>query len=295
MDIEIRTVEKEDYHEVGNMIPIEHYKNMKAIHIIKDNQLIYEMKREIDKDRTLYPVGCIFKSFLSVLTGIAIYKGKIQSLDDCVIDYFPHDEITDIGWYKLRISHALSKRTGIRWPGPGKALPSSDEVMQLHFESEPGTEFKYKPDPMIIVYLLEEVYGMNINDILEKELLAYFNHTEYQWSGQSDNMLVSIELLDEFGQFMRHKGIIDGTRLLSEEYYQNSIRKHSEGGFPECSPYGLGWWIGEHENIPYFYSAGFGGQILGIIPQKNIVVSILSDMDRPHPENKKIIELLIES
>lgn len=70
---------------------------------------------------------------------------------------------------------------------------------------------------------------------------------------------------------------------------------YSYGGFPECNPYGLGWWLGEHEKIPYYYAAGFGGQLLAIIPQRNTVISILSDMDRPHPENKEVIHAYIES
>ena len=43
------------------------------------------------------------------------------------------------------------------------------------------------------------------------------------------------------------------------------------------------------------YGRLFGGQLLAIIPEQNIVISILSDMDRPHPENKKIIQAVIES
>ncbi len=40
-------------------------------------------------------------------------------------------------------------------------------------------------------------------------------------------------------------------------------------------------------------ASGFGEQIVGVIPDRNTVVTILSEMDRPHPENKKIIEMII--
>ena len=49
--------------------------------------MIFEHIRENEKETSFFPVGCIFKSFLSVLVVIALYEGKIGSIDDCVIDY----------------------------------------------------------------------------------------------------------------------------------------------------------------------------------------------------------------
>lgn len=91
------------------MLNLDNFPNLKKVCMIKNEQMIFEHIRETEKGTSLFPVGCIFKSFLSVLVGVAIYEGKIGSIDDCVIDYISHDEITDINWYKLRIKHALSK------------------------------------------------------------------------------------------------------------------------------------------------------------------------------------------
>ena len=45
---------------------------------------------------------------------------------------------------------------------------------------------------------------------------------------------------------------------------------------------------------PVFFASGFGGQYLAVIPQLEMILSILSDMDRPHPENKTIIEKALQ-
>ena len=141
---------------------LDNFGNLKNVCVIKNEQVIFEYIRENEKETLLFPVGCIFKSFLSVLVGIAIYESKIGSIDDCLIDYISHDKITDMKWYKLKIKHALSKTTGITWPIPQQPLPINMRgVMDLKFESEPGASFQYKPDPQIIVYLLEEIYGLN--------------------------------------------------------------------------------------------------------------------------------------
>lgn len=273
------------------------YTNIKAIHILKENELIFEQFREdVNKDQ-LFTIGCIFKSFLSVLLGIAIYEGRIGSIEDCVIDYISHEEISDINWYKLKIKHALSKTTGLVWPGPHELLPANmNEVMQLKFEYEPGTSFQYKPDPQIIVYLLEEIYKTEITQLFETKLLHHFRNTDYQWNREDiQDMQVSIQLLDEFGQLLLSKGVVGESRLFSELYYEQSTCEYSNGGFPECVPYGLGWWIDSLAEVPYFYASGFGGQYLVVVPQENMTISILSDMDRPHPENKKIIETILKS
>lgn len=119
------------------MLNLNNYINLKAVHIIKDEQTIFEYIRQNEQETSLFAVGCIFKSFLSVLVGIAICEGKIGSIEDCIIDYISYEEIGDINWYKLKIKHALSKTTGIIWPRSQEPIPANmREVIELKFESE---------------------------------------------------------------------------------------------------------------------------------------------------------------
>jgi CubicO group peptidase (beta-lactamase class C family) len=275
------------------MLELKDYPNIRAIHVSQASKIVFEYSQEIESKTQLFPVGCIFKSFLSVLLGIAIFEGKIGSIEDCVIDYVSHNKKYHNNWDKLKIMHASSKTTGIIWPSPKETLPANmGEVMKLNFESEPGSSFCYKPDPQIILYLLEDVYGTEITKLFETKLLLHFKNTSYQWDRENiEGLQVSIQLLDEMGQLLLNKGVINGIRLFSEEYYEQLTSKYSKGGFPEGVPYGLGWWIEEESNLPYFYASGFGGQYLIIIPHKKTTISILSDMDRPHTENKNIIRL----
>ena len=118
------------------MFDVSNYGNIKAIHIIKDKQTIFEYIRENEKETSLFSVGCIFKSFLSVLVGVAIFENKINSIEDCVIDYVFHEDIINTNWYKLKIKHALSQTTGIIWTRPQEPVPKSmREIMKLRFES----------------------------------------------------------------------------------------------------------------------------------------------------------------
>ena len=199
-------------------------------------------------------------------------------------------------WYKLKIKHALSKTTGITWPIPQQPLPINMRgVMDLKFESEPGASFQYKPDPQIIVYLLEEIYGLEITELFHAKIISNFVNKDYKWDKNDiQGMEVSASVLNELGQLLLNRGVLNEKHLFFEEYYKQSICEYSCGGSPECVPYGLGWWIGKDLEIPYFFASGFGGQYLVIIPRKKMIISILSDMDRPHLENKVIIEKALQ-
>ena len=134
---------------------------------------------------------------------------------------------------------------------------------------------------------------MDIVRLFETRLLLHFRHTGYAWNSDDiENMRLGIGVLDELGQLMLHKGAINGTELFSPAYYRQCIRAYSAGGSPEHSPYGLGWWIDEGGR--YVYAAGFGGQILLISPENKLSVAILSDMDRPHLENRELVQRLAE-
>ncbi len=164
------------------MLDLNNFPNLKKVYITKDEQMIFEHTRENEKGTPLFPVGCIFKSFLSVLVGIVLYERKIGSIDDGVIDYISHDKIMDINWYKLKIKHVLSKTTGIVWPGPQEPVPvNMREVTQLNFESEPGVLFQYKPDPQIIVYLLEKIYGLEITELFLAKIISCFVNKDHEW------------------------------------------------------------------------------------------------------------------
>ena len=90
---------------------------------------------------------------------------------------------------------------GIIWPRPQEPIPANmREVMELKFESEPGASFQYKPDPQIIVYLLEEIYGLAITELFKTKIILYFTNKVYEWNRDNiQGMKVSIQLLNELG------------------------------------------------------------------------------------------------
>jgi CubicO group peptidase (beta-lactamase class C family) len=241
----------------------------------------------------LNPVGCVFKSFVSALVGIALYEKRIQSPEQRVIVFYPQVNAADIDPYfsLLTLEHTLTKTSGLIWPGPGEKLPGSmREVWKLKFRDRPGEKFEYKPDPQITVYLLEDLYGEDIVKIAEGKLFEPLGITQWAWDRSNiEGMRISLDGLERFAELYLSKGVYHGKRFFSEAFYQSSIRPYSMGGFPEEKPYGYSWWLDAYQGAAFFCACGFGGQHVCILPSLDAVIVLLSEMDRPHGENRAVI------
>lgn len=180
----------------------------------------------------------------------------------------------------------------MRWPGPRDPIPANmRQVLALPFACEPGTAFQYKPDPQIIVYLLEEIYHESITELFRSRLLSCFSSRACEWDREDvQGMRLSLPLLNELGQLMLNRGVLGGKRIFSEEYHAQMVTEYSAGGFPECLPYGLSWWLDRSSSVPHYSACGFGGQKLVIVPQQQKIISVLCDMDAPHPQVQSIVD-----
>ncbi len=145
-----------------------------------------------------------------------------------------------------------------------------------------------------MIYLLEDLYDKNIVTIADEKLFQPLEIRKWEWDRNDiENMRISVDDLDTFGELYLNKGRYMGKVFFTEEFYIDSVRPYSIGGFPEGKPYGYYWWIDKYQEVEYFSACGFGGQKLCIIPCLDTSITILSKMDRPHPENNAIIRNVI--
>lgn len=272
---------KEDFHHVD------------AISINQHGELLLKEYFNGFNNNDIFKVGCIFKSFVSAMVGISMLDNKIQSLDKKILDYYPEIRFGDIhkNFTLLTLKHVMTKTSGINWPSIGEKIPfDMHEVFRLKFKDIPGENFEYKPDPQIMIYLIEDLYGENIINIIDEKLFKPLGIKNWEWSRVDiENMRISVDDLTLLGQLYLNKGHYLGKCYFAEEFYLDSIYPYSNGGFPEGKPYGHYWWIDKYQDIEYYCSCGFGGQKLCIIPSLDTSIVIISKMDAPHPENNAII------
>jgi hypothetical protein len=285
--------------KMNNIISMikEDFPHVNAISISQHGECLLKEYFNGYESGVIFKVGCIFKNFVSALVGIAIQEKKIESLEQKLVDYYPMIRLNDIDNYFtiLTLKHVMTKTSGISWPRFGDKLPQNmQEVFKLKFKDIPGDIFDYKPDPQIMIYLLEDLYGNNIVNIADEKLFKPLGIKKWEWNRDDiENMRISVDDLDIFGELYLKKGIYMEKCLFTEEFYLDSIQPYSLGGFPEGKPYGYYWWIDKYQGMEYYGACGFGGQKLCIVPFFDTSITIISKMDKPHPENNAIIRNII--
>lgn len=285
--------------KLNNIISMikEDFPHVNAINISQHGESLLHEYFNGYESSDIFKVGCIFKSFISALVGIALQENKIKSLEQKLVDYYPMTRLNDIDNYfnVLTLKHVMTKTSGINWPRFGEKLPQNmQEVFKLKFKDIPGHIFEYKPDPQIMIYLLEDLYGNNIVNIADEKIFKPLGIRKWKWNRDDiENMKISVDDLDIFGGLYLKKGLYMKKCLFTEEFYLDSIKPYSRGGFPEEKPYGYFQWTDKYQGTEYFIACGFGGQKLCIIPSLDTSIVIISEMNKPHLENNAIIRNII--
>ena len=84
--------------------------------------------------------------------------------------------------------------------------------------------------------------------------------------------------LAKFGYLYLNGGRWDGTQVVRADYVAASTRPQSEPGGP--GDYGYQWWVTNESGHDGFRAQGYGGQLIQVIPELDLVVVITSDAEQ---------------
>jgi CubicO group peptidase (beta-lactamase class C family) len=255
------------------------------------------------KGSDLHSLQSCTKSITSLLVGIAIDEGLIESTGIKVMELFDAHDPTQADALKdsITLQDLLTMRGGFKWDestipytDPKNScyiLESSDNwleyILSLPMDTVPGTKFVYNGG---ITVLLGEIIriktGMRIDKWAEEKLFRPLNITDYYWkispSGEVDTeggLYLSIYDFAKIGQLILNKGTWQGERIVSEKWVEESTRKIVELGENE-DWYGYQWWIWRprQDDFHIIGALGYGGQYLFIDAGNNL----LTVMNRWH-------------
>jgi CubicO group peptidase (beta-lactamase class C family) len=100
--------------------------------------------------------------------------------------------------------------------------------------------------------------------------------------------------LAKLGYLYLNGGQWDGTQVVPADYVAASIRPQSD---PSQGPgdYGYQWWITNETGHDSFQAVGFGGQLIQVIPDLDLVVVITSDADQGRRNAADLVGAVIVS
>jgi CubicO group peptidase (beta-lactamase class C family) len=241
-------------------------------------------------------IKSVSKSFVSALVGGAIDRGVLsgagQQLGDIAPNLIPRD--ADPKVRGLTVAQLLTMQAGLeRTSGPnyGRWVESRNWVafaLRQPFIAEPGERMLYSTGSYhVLGALLARASGKNlhalartwIGDSLGIAIPPWRRDPQGFYFGGNDMALSPLALL-RFGEMYRLGGVWNGTRVLSEQWIQESWTPRTSSPY-SGDDYGYGWFISSAAGHKLVYARGYGGQLIYIVPAFDLTVVVTSDPTLP--------------
>jgi len=277
--------------QMTNLIQGEFYKRIDGLLILKNNQLVYESYFHGYTGKTLHNIYSSGKSITSILTGIALDKGLIQSVDVPVLGLLPEyadHQNKDSRKSQITIKHLLNMTAGFAWQEntETRMRASPDWVkftLDLPLAANPGTQGNYATGGVVVLgRIIENQSGLNLAQFAEKYLFGPLGIKEYKWDlmpngriSAGGSLYLRPRDMAKIGLLMLNKGLWNGKRIVSSEWVEMSGENNLRLPGP-FDGYGYLWWkqsfLKDNMSLQTYFSSGNGGQDIFIIPAKNMVL-----------------------
>lgn len=283
--------------------------HVKGIIVVQNNQIRLEEYAEGVDQNTLWTSFSVAKSISSLLVGVALNEGEIESLEDPLQKYIPEFRGYDYG--KVTVRQLLTMTSGIAWnedyvdpnsdvarmyqaPCEGTESHILTYMKPLKFAHEPGKTWNYSTGETDLVgILIQKATGESLAEYLSQKIWKPLGmeHCAYWIADECSNLNIggsglSASLRDyaRLGTLMLNKGKIGKKSLLSEEWFKDATsllyETNDQGG-----GYGYLWW--RYKDGSYA-AIGIFGQMLYINPYKKLVIAQIAAW--PSASSKELIK-----
>jgi CubicO group peptidase (beta-lactamase class C family) len=99
---------------------------------------------------------------------------------------------------------------------------------------------------------------------------VYFGGNDMEWTPRQ--MLA-------FGELYLNNGVHEGEQILPEEWVEQSWQAHATSPRGQGRFYGYGWWLRDVGGLQVPLAWGYGGQMIFVIRERNMVVVMTSESE----------------
>jgi CubicO group peptidase (beta-lactamase class C family) len=229
----------------------------------------------------------VTKSVLAVLAGAAADRGLLNvdaPLAELLPDMFPPE-----GDRSLTTRHLLMLRSGLDWQedhplGRTMRAALSDVFAPLRRpqRAAPGSEWRYSSgDYQLVSAVLARATGSDTRRFADAVLFQPLGIHNWRW--QTDRRGIALggiglaltpRDMAQFGHL-----VLAGGGSVTTPGWLAQITTPQPGLEPQPGRpgYGYGWWLALLNGQPAYYAAGFGGQLIVLVPGLELVVVMTGD------------------
>lgn len=220
------------------------YRDVHSVLIIKDGKLVFEEYfYEYTRD-TLQELRSATKSFVSALTGIVVDKGKIKSIHEKVLSYFPEYTFENDSALKNRITieNLLANQSGLdcdisneKASGDETEMHNSNDwvkySLDLPMVDVPGGKGMYcSGNSIILGRIVEKATKQSLTDFASQTLFDPLGITQFKWQFKPDKSsaetFCQLNLrprdMAKFGLLYLNKGNWNGQQIISADWCASS-------------------------------------------------------------------------
>jgi CubicO group peptidase (beta-lactamase class C family) len=266
------------------------------------------------------------KSITSIMFGIAVDQGKIFSLNERMFSSFPeYTQLFDSTKRQITLRHMLTMTTGLAWDESTYPYTDSrNDIIQMAFSpdpvrymlekpftTKPGESWFYNSGTVnLLGAVLNQKTGIPLAEYAAENLFKPLGITDYRWQSfpHAPELAIASSLLylrprdmAKIGQLFLQQGKWKGKQVVSANWVKQSTDESVQvqidygPGFQNTG-YGYLWWRGKFAsgNTDVYYSAGFGGQFIFIMPSiYTVVVMTGSNYDHSYDDMFEIVNTYI--
>lgn len=253
------------------------------------------------------------KSIISLLVGIAVDEGYIESVDQPIRPYFEEyfeanpDPIKEL----ITIKDLLTMRSGLETTSFHNYGPwvVSDNWVQFALDQpmakQPGGDMAYSTGTShLLSAILTKATGMTTKAFAEKHLFGRMDIRIGGWDRDpqgyymgGNNLALSPRDMIKIGHMMLDRGTYNGRQIVSEQWVKNSFETYTRSNFNPYD-YGYMWWNKSVGGEKVYFAWGFGGQYIFVIPNLDAIVvltGLLQNATQSRSYKEPVFDLLGES
>lgn len=236
----------------------------------------------------------VAKSVTDIGVGIALREGLLshlgQTLGELIPGHIPAG--ADPRVPGITLENLLTMTAGWEWDGRIN-FQRHAETDQLNFDLtrtmvfDPGACFEYDNGcSNLLSYIIQALSGETMADYLQPRLFDPLGIARPVWLTTGDGatrgaggLELTARDLAKLGYLYLKGGSWGETRIVDQAWVESSTRMQSSGtsdmtgaNISYGSAYGYQWWIRQTAWYPAYYASGYGGQLIYVVPDFDLVV-----------------------
>lgn len=267
---------------------------LSALLVVHDGAIVFEnYYNGLTWDQPFF-AWSVAKSVTGIGVGIALREGLLPGLGLTLGELIPEriPAGADPRVPGITVEHLLTMTAGWEWDGRIN-FQRHAETDDLDFDLmrtmvfDPGACFEYDNGcSNLLSYIIQSLSGETMADYLQPRLFDPLGIARPAWLTTEDGatrgaggMELTARDLAKLGYLFLRGGQWDEARIVDEEWVASSTRVQSSGtsdmtgaNISYGSAYGYHWWVRQTAGYPAYYASGYGGQLVYVVPDFDLVV-----------------------